>query len=632
MLVQMAKIQIIGTRNALDETIHALHRMGVVQIEEKLPGVDALTLDVDSARRHSEITLFLARLDALLALLPKHSQIKNFSTLYDAQTARSPDDLIADVKGAIAQLDAPAQDLAQRHDQLEADQVTLPRYAKTMRQLMPLAAELAPMKNYETVALLVEKKFSAVIEMLRAQLPTITNDQFELVSRDMDTDTTAAILVFSREHSAAIHLMLGRESISQVRLPDELANVPFKEALATIENRLAAIPQELEQIHRKLDMLSDQWRTRLSVWSAVLHDQLQQLEVRERFGATQYTFVVVGWMPRKKLSALRESLAREVGDEILLEELPLTEHEREHAPVVLSNPRPAKPFEFLVRMMALPRYGTIDPTPMIAIFLPIFFGMILGDVGYGIIVLLGAWYLARRSQSRGLKSLCIVIIYCSIWSIAFGFWYGEFFGELGEKLFNMHPFFPRAQAVVSLFIFSLAFGVVQISLGFALGIYQAFKLHQRHELLDRIAKVIALIGIFFIVAVSKNYLPSEMLTPSIGILVVGTALLIYTLGWIGFLLAPIEILGTVGNILSYLRLAAIGLSSVYLALVANELAGVLGGGLIGIIVGALFHALNIALGVLSPTIQSLRLHYVEFFSKFYEGGGKDFTPFKREGI
>ena len=194
----------------------------------------------------------------------------------------------------------------------------------------------------------------------------------------------------------------------------------------------------------------------------------------------------------------------------------------------------------------------------------------------------------------------------------------------------MHAFFPRGQAVISLFIFSLAFGVVQISLGFALGIYQAFKLHQHHELLDRVAKVIALIGIFGLVAVSSDYLPKEMTTPSIGVLVVGTALLMYTLGWIGILLGPIEILSTVGNILSYLRLAAIGLSSVYLALVANELAGVLGGGIIGIIVGALFHALNIALGVLSPTIQSLRLHYVEFFGKFYQGGGKDFSPFKRE--
>jgi V/A-type H+-transporting ATPase subunit I len=630
-LVPMTKVQIIGTRNVLDQTVRVLHRAGVVQIEEKLPTVEPLTLDPTAARQRDEIASLLARLDALLTLLPKRLPPKNLSALYESQAARPMDDVISEARQALARLDAPAQELARRHDQLEADQVTLPRYAKTMRQLMPLAAELAPMKNYETVALLVDRKFSAVIDLLRAQLPALTNDQFELVSRDLDAETTAAILVFPREHSPTINSLLGRESIAQVRLPDELTNVPFKEALATVESRLAAIPGELEKIHHDLDALADEWRVRLAVWSAVLHDQLQELEVRGRFGATQYTFVVVGWMPRQRLPALREALAREVGDEIVLEELPLTEREREHAPVVLSNPRPAKPFEFLVRLMALPRYGTIDPTPIMAIFLPIFFGMILGDVAYGLIVLGGALYLLRKAKPGGFRSLLIVMVYCALWSIAFGFLYGEFFGELGEA-FGMHPYFSRGEAVVPLFAFSIALGIVQVGLGFALGIYQAIKLRQRHELLDRVAKVLALIAIFAMVAAAAGLLPKELMTPSLALLIVGTVLLMYTIGWIGLLLAPIEILGTVGNILSYLRLAAIGLSSVYLAMVANKIAGIFGNIIIGIIVAALFHALNIALGILSPTIQSLRLHYVEFFSKFYAGGGEGYTPFRREGI
>ncbi len=627
----MTKIQIIGTRAMLAKTVRVLHRAGVVQIEERLPTVDPLLLDADAARQREEISALLTRLDALLSLLPKRPQPKNIAALYEAQAARPASQVLDDAKHALAQLDAPAQDLVRRHDQLEADHVTLPRYAKTMRQLTPLAAELAPLKNYETVALLVERKFSAVIEMLRQQLPALTNDQFELVARNIEAETTAAILVFPREHSAAIHSLLGRESITQVRLPDELTNVPFKEALATIEQRLATIPKELEKIHRELDALADAWRARLAVWSAVLHDQLQELEVRGKFGATQYTFIVVGWMPRNRLLALRDALAREVGNEIVLEELPVTQHEREHCPVVLSNPRAMRPFEFLVRLMALPRYGTIDPTPIMAIFLPIFFGMILGDVAYGAIVLLGALYLLRKSKPGGMQSLLIVIIYCSLWSIAFGFVYGEFFGELGEE-FGMHPYFNRGEAVVPLFAFSIALGITQISLGFALGIYQAIKLRQRHELLDRVAKVIALIAIFAMVATVAGPLPKELLTPSIVLLIVGTVLLIYSIGWIGLLLAPIEILGTLGNILSYLRLAAIGLSSVYLAMVANKLAGVFGNIIVGVIIAALFHALNIALGILSPTIQSLRLHYVEFFSKFYEGGGEGYTPFRREGI
>jgi V/A-type H+-transporting ATPase subunit I len=111
-------------------------------------------------------------------------------------------------------------------------------------------------------------------------------------------------------------------------------------------------------------------------------------------------------------------------------------------------------------------------------------------------------------------------------------------------------------------------------------------------------------------------------------LLVGLSILIYTIGSLGFFLGPLELVGLVGNILSYLRIAAIGLASVYLAMVANALAGFVGNILVGLIIAVLFHALNIALGAFSPTIQSLRLHYVEFFSKFYQGGGEPFQPFQ----
>ena len=112
--------------------------------------------------------------------------------------------------------------------------------------------------------------------------------------------------------------------------------------------------------------------------------------------------------------------------------------------------------------------------------------------------------------------------------------------------------------------------------------------------------------------------------------ILGIVLLSASAGWLGILLGPIEFIGLVGNILSYLRIAAVGLASVYVALVANELAGSLGNLVVGMIVAVLIHALNIVLGAFSPTIHSLRLHYVEFFRKFYEGGGRPFTPFRRQ--
>ncbi len=116
------------------------------------------------------------------------------------------------------------------------------------------------------------------------------------------------------------------------------------------------------------------------------------------------------------------------------------------------------------------------------------------------------------------------------------------------------------------------------------------------------------------------------MTPAVAAVLVGLVIVIVIGGPMGLLMGPLELIGVVGNVLSYLRIAAIGLASVYLARVANEL-GATGPIWMGVIVASLFHALNLALGTFSPTIQALRLHYVEFFGRFFEEGGRAFQPF-----
>jgi V/A-type H+-transporting ATPase subunit I len=125
-----------------------------------------------------------------------------------------------------------------------------------------------------------------------------------------------------------------------------------------------------------------------------------------------------------------------------------------------------------------------------------------------------------------------------------------------------------------------------------------------------------------------NVLPDGLMTPALATMIIGIVLLGASLGWLGILMGPIEFIGLIGNVLSYLRSAAIGLASVYLAIVANDVAGIAGNIIVGIILAVLIHSLNLVLGAFSPTIHSLRLHYVEFFRKFYEGGGRPYTPYK----
>ena len=217
----------------------------------------------------------------------------------------------------------------------------------------------------------------------------------------------------------------------------------------------------------------------------------------------------------------------------------------------------------------------------------------------------------------------------SVWSIVFGVAYGEFFGAFGEQL-GIHPlWFDRGHDVESLFLMTLAIGAGHILLGMMLGVWDAIRRRSRHQIVEKASMLVALIALFLLTAVLADSLPASLLTPAIALLVVALVILMYTMGRLGPLLGPLEVVGVVGNILSYLRIAAVGLASVYLAQVANELVGAVGNLFFGLIIAALLHALNIALGAFSPTIQSLRLHYVEFFSKFYEGGGQPFQPFQR---
>jgi V/A-type H+-transporting ATPase subunit I len=216
------------------------------------------------------------------------------------------------------------------------------------------------------------------------------------------------------------------------------------------------------------------------------------------------------------------------------------------------------------------------------------------------------------------------------WAIVFGFLYGEAFGTLGEKI-GMHPlWFDRASPanVAGFLIMTLVVGAIHVTLGLVLGVWEALKARNRSHLLERSGMLLGLVSLFLLVAVLANILPSELRTPAWAGMVIGIVLLGSSLGWLGVIMGPIEFIGLIGNVLSYLRIAAIGLASVYLAKVANDVAGTAGNVLVGIIIAVLIHALNLVLGAFSPTIHSLRLHYVEFFRKFFEGGGRAYEPFR----
>jgi V/A-type H+-transporting ATPase subunit I len=342
----------------------------------------------------------------------------------------------------------------------------------------------------------------------------------------------------------------------------------------------------------------------------------------------------------------------------------VSHEEMEQAPVELRNNPIIKPFEFIYVLVRRPKYGTLDPTFIVAFFFPLLFGFMLGDMGYALVLLAAVFfmkrYLKKRGDEKGIMELFAnVLLISSISAFVFGFVYLEFFGNILLKAFNIEyesggvehfdpvwvwgvtsngkqwgwPVERAAQANKDMFkvllVVVLAIGAIQMSLGLILGIIDRLREGERKHAMEKIGWLMVILGIAVALIFTWGVKAQAGALVGVFIAVVGIVLGAYGGGFGG----GIEAVLIFGNILSYARLYGIALASVIMANVANKLGAEFGGWLIpiGIIVAALLHTLNIALGVLSPSIQSLRLNLVETFGKFYQESEEEYDPFKKTG-
>jgi V/A-type H+-transporting ATPase subunit I len=630
-LVAMAKVQIVGRKRHVEKVIRRLQRLGLLELvsaPDELPqAVAPFPGRSERIEEAEELRLLIAQLDGLLTLAAT------------SQVTQPPGELqdVAALRGELQALTPLVEDHVDGIEGLRTELAVLPRYIKPLQSLLPLVPELAELDESElhaleldATAVVLNTEDDSVVDALREALNAELGVRFVLVAARVDAEAIGCVIVTPHRVADEVQALLGRERVRSMPLPSRYDNLSFRGALAAMEARLGEIPAELERAEGRLHALL---APHAATWQATrerLIADLERVEAVGCVGATSRAFVVVGWTPRAQVLELHKQLERAAGGELVVEELP-TSTEVE-PPVLMRNVELARPFEFLVRFLDLPHAGSLDPTVLMALFLPLMVGVMVGDVVYGSL-LLGLAFLVQRRFAAGspaIRDLSRVFVAGALWAIVFGFLFGEALGDLGHKVGLPALWLYRGgpDAVQPLLLFSLALGAVHVVLGQLLGLWQSASARRPAELVNRAGSLLALGGVFALAGVAVDRLPGG--APATGlaaaVVVVGLVLLTVRRGALGLIMAPLELVGTLGNVLSYLRLAAVGLASTYLALVANELA-VLGPLWLGLFIGVFFHALNLALASFSPMIQALRLHYVEFFSKFYEPGGRQFRPF-----
>jgi V/A-type H+/Na+-transporting ATPase subunit I len=636
MLQKMKRIQVIGPKKEFNHVVDLLYHEATIHLEDvsKCVSSEEIHLSVVEKGKTLEIAEIISKISVILATLPKIPADAATQGRIDRELqGKNRDEIIQQSKDVIRELEDVTKDLAKKKSDLKLSITTLERYAKILNIIQPMEREIPVLENYEVTILLIQRQYEDVLDLIREEMAKITGNRFEMSSTPVDEETLATLMIFHKRYSQQVHSFIFSVNVNEVRLPQEYMGKPFYEMFAGIETNKLQKTKEIQSIDEKLSRLSVKWYHELAVLKKTFEDISEELEEFNKFGYSEFTFVVMGWIPKKYLQRIKELVKNTFGDTVVIQELEVSAEEMEKAPTFYDNPRWVKPFESIMQLVRPPKYREIDPSPFLAIFFPIFFGIMVGDIGYGLVILAFALIIKNKFRTVDFaRNLADILIISSISTIIFGFIYGEIFGDFGELMGWLHPVhyigvtWNRLEAILPMLIFAIAIGVLHIFLGLIIGIVNEVTRKNKKHLSEKVGMLLALSGLITIIFLALEMIPAWMLYPAIIMVIVALVLIIYGAGALG----PLEIMSSIGNILSYSRLMAIGLASVILAFVANKLGEEMEILAVGIFVAVLLHALNIVLAMFSPSIHSVRLHLVEFFSKFYEGGGIVYKPFKRE--
>ncbi|MDF0590581.1 V-type ATP synthase subunit I [Candidatus Methanocrinis natronophilus] len=675
----MSRVVVAGSNKVIEPVIEKLHELNLLHVVNYSGDDESFGMGkpVGKSSEYAEQLIKLRSIERYLEITDKMPD-KQFST----------DQVISQMGGVLGSIGDEVIATAERISEIDNEVKIKQDQAKSLKPLAALPLNLELLYGYDSLAAFV----GTVSSPVEADVSKVSYVN-EVFSAGSAAATAVAVFV-PGEKAGEVSAILSEHGFSEISVPRGLTG-SIAGAISALESDAKRLEGEKAPLQKKLKDIRAQHEDLILAIDEYISIQSQKAESPLRFASTESAFVIDGWLPTDQFDMVKKELEGAAGGRVQVEMLDSSEAEKfveggEDIPTKMNNPKVVRPFELITRLFAIPEYKEFDPTPLIFVFFPVMFGLILGDVGYGIIIFVVMLLLRRKFRTPGWQSLISIVLISSIWAIIFGILFGEFFGPLGLWAYifsSSHhvgllgtvanpyaigtsfgpefygplgrigpeiagfagPVFPmfrlETASVLLLIGISLFIGVLHTGVGSILGVKNELAYGKKdHAYFERLP--VLLFQVFFVVGLLGMILgglthplvilSGFVLVVSIGMMVKGPE------GIMGVTHVPFF----VSNLISYLRLLAIGLASVGVAFAANQLAFYVampmlsGGGhdgfttiaiVVGIVVLITVHFINLLLGILSPFMHPLRLHYVEMFTKFYSGhgGGVEYSPFGR---
>ncbi|NPV62388.1 MAG: V-type ATP synthase subunit I [Methanotrichaceae archaeon] len=663
---KMSRVVVAGSKDVIApviEKLHELRLLHIVNYNGSQPDF-ALGKPIGKAKEYSEDLIKLRSMARYLDVKSKAPEVTYSESQILSQTDNLLNNVNNDVTSAFERITVIEAEVKSKQDQINA--------------LKPLAALPLPLEayyGYESLAVFVGTAASAVDADVAKASPVN-----EIYTGTAKNANLVAVFV-PADKAEQVSAALSEHGFSETSVPRLEGSVDS--AVSSLEAGIKNLEGEKAPLQKKLADMRKQYEDLILATDEYLSVQTSKTEAPLRFAETDNAFVIDGWVPTDQFNRLKSELESAAGGKIEVQKLDDKEADAlvghgEDVPSKINNPSIVKPYELITRLFAIPEYKEFDPSLLIFVFFPIMFGLILGDIGYGVMIFIALMLLKKKFRTPGWQQLINIVLIASIWAIIFGFLFGEIFGPLGlwgymfgnlphheilmleeEGMFfgegvfgslgrlgplGVFPLYRLATNAVLLLIgISIFIGVVHCGLGSILGIKTELAYgEKKHAYFERLPVLI--FQVFFALTL-LGLVMGQMMMVYLGGLLILVSIVMLVMGPEGAMGAT-HIPFYVSNLISYLRLLAIGLASVGLAFAANQLAfyvimPMLSGGahnsadfsiiaiVVGIIVLTVVHFINMLLGILSPFMHPLRLHYVEMFTKFYSahGGGVEYAPF-----